>query len=133
MTSLTFTKETFINNINQYVYKHNLYIISFIEDNIKCFKLIKHLDSIKAFEQSRVEFQLTCELLTFDSFYYFLLNNLNIFDFYKPEQSLFKLLLHLTSFNTIINFYNSPGREGEVENLSLDEDDNNSLFIIDII
>jgi len=51
---------------------------------------------------------------------YFLLNNLNIFDFYKPEQSIFKLLLHLTSFNTIIN-------------LSMDEDDNNSLFLIDIL
>lgn len=129
MTSLIFTKETFINNINQYVYKHNLYIISFIEDNIKCFKLVKHLDSMKAFEQSKVEYQLTCELLTFDSFYYFILNNLDIFDFYKPEQSLFKLLLYLTSFNTIINFYPSI----EQENLSLDENDNNSLFMIDIL
>lgn len=121
MANLSFTKQIFIQNINQYVYKHNLFIISCIDENIRCFKVIKYIDSIKSFEEANIEPNLTCELLTFDSFYYFVLNNLDIFDIYKPDQSLFKLLLYLNSFKTIINFY-----EDEL-------DDNNSLFIIDII
>ena len=117
MTTITFNKEIFAKEINEYIDEYKLVLISFTENEIRCFQILKDTINIRMFDEVKIENELTCDMIDFDNMLYFLNYGILICDEYFPFKPTLNFLFHINMFDYVIRYYE-------------DEDDYLSLFVI---
>jgi hypothetical protein len=117
MLSVSFNKEVFVNEINNYIEEYKLILISFSdreeEQDIRFFQLLKNTCNIKIFDEVKIERKLTNDMVNLSNITCFLDYGMSMFDIYKPNSDTLKLLYYLR--NTFQSSIYSFADENEYE------------------